>query len=98
IVLTDGVPEVGRSIYAEDVLVNMKALELIKGLQSSKVKILYIQLHTDDSRKFKKSGGYTMSEFGVAIEKMGGMVMNVDTANRISDSLFKGLQKVLKRR
>ncbi len=98
IVLTDGVPEVGRSIYAEDLLVNVKTLELIKSLQSSKVKILYIQLHTDDSRKFKKSGGYTMAEFGVAIEKNGGMVMNVDTANRISDSLFKGLQQVLKRR
>jgi hypothetical protein len=98
IVLTDGVPEVGRSVYAEDVLVNVKALELIKSLQSSKVKVLYIQLHTDDSRKFKKSGGYTMAEFGMAIEKMGGMVMNVDTANRISDSLFKGLQQVLKRR
>jgi hypothetical protein len=98
IVLTDGVPEVGRSIYAEDVLVNMKALELIKSLQGSKVKVLYIQLHTDDSRKFKKSGGYTMAEFGMAIDKMGGMVMNVDTANRISDSLFKGLQQVLNRR
>jgi hypothetical protein len=98
VVLTDGVPEVGRSIYAEDVLVNMKALELIKSLQSSKVKVLYVQLHTDDSRKFKKSGGYTMAEFGVAIDKMGGMMMNVDTANRISDSLFKGLQQVLKRR
>jgi hypothetical protein len=98
VVLTDGVPEVGRSIYAEDVLVNVKALELIKSLQGSKVKVLYIQLHTDDSRKFKKSGGYTMAEFGMAIDKMGGMVMNVDTADRISDSLFKGLQQVLKRR
>jgi hypothetical protein len=98
IVLTDGIPEVGRSVYAEDVLVNMKALELIKSLQSSKMKVLYIQLHTDDSRRFKKSGGYTMAEFGHAIEKMGGQVMNVDTANHISDSLFKGLQHILKRR
>jgi len=98
IVLTDGVPEVGRSVYAEDVLVNMKALELIRSVQSNKVKILYIQLHTDDSRRFKKSGGYTMAEFGSAIEKMGGMVMNVDTANKINDNLFKGLQQVLKRR
>jgi hypothetical protein len=98
VVLTDGVPEVGRSVYAEDLLVNVKALEQIKSLRSSKVKVLYIQLHTDDSRKFKKSGGYTMAEFGMAIEKMGGMVMNVDTANHISDSLFKGLQQVLKRR
>jgi hypothetical protein len=39
-----------------------------------------------------------MAEFGEAIEKMGGMVMNVDTANRVSDSLFKGLQQALKRR
>jgi len=98
IILTDGVPEVGRSVYAEDVLVNVKALELIKGLQSSKVKVLYIQLHTDDSRKYKKSGGYTMAEFGMTIDKMGGMVMNVDTADHISDSLFKGLQLVLRRR
>ncbi len=98
IVLTDGIPEVGRSVYAEDVLVNVKALELIKKLQASKAKVLYIQLHTDDSRKFKKSGGYTMAEFGAVIEKLGGLVMNVDTANRINDSLFKGLQQVLKRR
>jgi len=98
VVLTDGVPEVGRSVYAEDVLVNMKALELIKSLQGYKVKALYIQLHTDDSRKFKRSGGYTIAEFGSAIDKMGGMVMDVDTANRISDSLFKGLQQVLRRR
>jgi hypothetical protein len=98
IVLTDGVPEVGRSVYAEDLIVNMKTLELMRNIQGGKVKILYIQLHTDDSRRFKKSGGYTVSEFGTAIEKMGGLVMNVDTANRISDSLFKGLQQVLKRR
>lgn len=98
IVLTDGVPEVGRSVYAEDLLVNMRALELIRSIQGVKVKLLYIQLHTDDSRRFKKSGGYTVSEFGEAIEKMGGHVMNVDTANLIGDSLFKGLQQVLKRR
>jgi len=98
VILTDGVPEVGRSVYSEDLLANIRTLDLIKKVQTSKVKILYIQLHTDDSRKFKKSGGYTMAEFGTAIEKMGGYVMNVDTANHISDSLFKGLQLVLKRR
>ncbi|BAI61098.1 conserved hypothetical protein [Methanocella paludicola SANAE] len=96
VILTDGVPEVGRSVYAEDVLVNMKALELIRNIQSNKVKLLYIQLHTDDSRKFKKSGGYTVAEFGGVIEKMGGLVMNVDAANKVSDSLFKGLQQILK--
>ncbi|HTY91970.1 MAG TPA: vWA domain-containing protein [Methanocella sp.] len=98
IVLTDGVPEVGRSVYAEDVLVNMKAFELIRNIQYNHARFLYIQLHTDDSRRFKKSGGYTMTEFGAAIEKMGGLVIDVDTANKISDSLFKGLQQVLKRR
>lgn len=98
VVLTDGVPEVGRSVYAEDVLANVRTLELIKNMQGSKVRLLYIQLHTDDSRRFKKSGGYTMGEFGMAIEKMGGLVMNVDTANHISDSLFKGLQQIIKRR
>jgi hypothetical protein len=98
IVLTDGVPEVGRSVYAEDLLVNMKTLDLIKKMQGSKVKVLYIQLHTDDSRRFKKSGGYTMAEFGAAIEKMGGYIMDVDTANHINDSIFKGLQIVLRRR
>ncbi len=96
VVLTDGVPEVGRSVYAEDVLVNVKALELIRNIQANKVKLLYIQLHTDDSRKFKKSGGYTVAEFGSVIEKMGGLVMNVDAANKVSDSLFKGLQQILK--
>ncbi|WP_174590070.1 vWA domain-containing protein [Methanocella conradii] len=98
IILTDGVPEVGRSVYAEDVLVNVKALDLLRNIMGSKVKVLYIQLHTDDSRRYKKCGGYTMKEFGEAIEKMGGLVMNVDTANHISDSLFKGLQQVLKLR
>ncbi len=96
IVLTDGVPEAGRSVYAEDVLVNVKVLDLLRGIMGSKVKVLYIQLHTDDSRQFKKSGGYTMKEFGEAIERMGGRVVNVDTASRISDSLFKGLQQVLR--
>jgi hypothetical protein len=98
IVLTDGVPEVGRSVYAEDLLVNMRTLELIRKMQNSKVKVLYIQLHTDDSRKFRKSGGYTMAEFGAAIEKMGGYVMDVDTANHINDSIFKGLQIVMRRK
>ncbi len=98
VILTDGIPEVGRSVYGEDIIVNMKTLELIKKVQSSKMKVLYIQLHTDDSRRFKKSGGYTMAEFGSAIEKMGGHVMDVDTANHISDSLFKGMQTVLKGR
>ena len=98
IILTDGIPEVGRSVYAEDLLVNMKTLELIRKIQYNKVKVLYVQLHTDDSRRFKKSGGYTIAEFGSAIEKMGGMVMDVDTANKINDSLFKGLQQILKRR
>jgi hypothetical protein len=39
-----------------------------------------------------------MEEFGAVIEKMGGLVMDVDTDSRISDSLFKGLQQVLMRR
>lgn len=98
IVLTDGVPEVGRSVYSEDLLVNVKALELMRGLQLGGARVLYVQLHTDDSRRYKKSGGYTMEEFGAAIERAGGLVMDVGTANRISDTLFKGLQKALRRR
>lgn len=96
VILTDGIPEVGRSVYDEDMLVNMKTLELIKKVQANKVKILYIQLHTDDSRQFKKSGGYTMKEFGHAIEKTGGYVMDVDTADKIDDCIFKGLQHIIR--
>lgn len=96
IVLTDGIPEMGRSDYSEDVLVNVRTLDLIKYLVSKKIKVLYIQLNTDDSRKFKKSGGYTMKEFGHAIEKMGCCVVNVDTAENLGDSLFNGIHEMIK--
>ncbi|MCD1295666.1 hypothetical protein CUJ83_11725 [Methanocella sp. CWC-04] len=97
IVLTDGIPEMGRSVYDEDVMINIKTLDLLQDMLNKKVKVLYLQLLTDESRKFKKSGGYTMKEFGKNLEKMGCNVINVDTASRISDSLFNGLYSVVKK-
>ena len=96
IILTDGIPEMGNSDYSEDVLINVRALDQIKYLVSRKVKVLYLQLNTDDARKFKKSGGYTMKEFGHNIQKMGCCVVNVDTAEKLGDSLFNGIQEMTK--
>lgn len=95
IVLTDGIPEMGNSDYSEDVLINIRTLDQIKYLVSKKVQVLYVQLNTDESRKFKKSGGYTMKEFGHTIEKMGCSVANVDMAENLGDSLFNGIQAMM---
>jgi hypothetical protein len=97
IILTDGIPEVGRSIYDEDILVNMKSLDLIKELLSRGVKVLYLQLLTDESRKYKKSGGYTMKEFGHELERMNCNLVNVNTESEISSSLFNGLHQIIQK-
>lgn len=97
IIMTDGVPSFGNDIYAEDVLVNINTLGNIKKLIDRKVKVLYIQLLTDEIKKFKKSGGYTMKEFGDELQKIGCNVVNVDTAANIGDSLFYGLQEIIKK-
>lgn len=97
VILTDGIPEMGRSIYDEDVLVNMSALSHLKYLISRKVRVLYIQLLTDESRRFRKSGGYNMAEFGSELGKMGCTLYNVDTESKIKDTLFDGLSKAIQK-
>lgn len=94
IVLTDGIPEVGRSVYAEDVIVNVRSLDLIKKLLQNKVHVLYLQLLTDESRKYKKSGGYTLMEFGNDVQRMGCEYMTINNKESLMESLFKGLNMV----
>jgi hypothetical protein len=94
IVLTDGIPEVGRSVYAEDVIVNVRSLDLIKKLLQNKVHVLYLQLLTDESRKYKKSGGYTLLEFGNDVQRMGCEYMTVNNKESLMECLFQGLNKV----
>lgn len=94
IVLTDGIPEIGRSVYAEDVIVNVKTLDLIKKLLQNKVHVLYLQLLTDESRKYKKSGGYTLVEFGHDVQRMGCEYVTVNNKESLMESLFEGLNTV----
>ncbi len=97
IILTDGIPEVGRSVYAEDVNVNIRTLDLVKKLVHHKVQVLYLQLLTDESRKYKKSGGYTLMEFGNDVQRMGCEYMTVNNKESLIESLFKGLNTVSKK-
>lgn len=97
IVLTDGIPEIGRSVYDEDMIVNVRSMDLIKKLISRKVHVLYLQLLTDESRRFKKSGGYTMVEFGNEIQKLGCEFMNVNTKESLMESLFIGLNHITRK-
>lgn len=97
VIITDGIPEIGRGVYAEDVLATMKALDMLREMISHKAHVLYLQLLTDESRKFKKSGGYTVVEFGQEIEKIGCIYMTANAKERIQDSLFKGLQELMRR-
>ena len=96
IVITDGIPEIGRGEYAEDVLATAATLDMIRRLIHHKCRVLYLQLLTDESRKYRKSGGYTMVEFGQEIGRIGCTFMNVGTKESIQDSLFKGLNSVMK--
>lgn len=97
IILTDGIPEFGRSIYAEDVLAGVSTLDSLKRLIHQKAHVLYLQLNTDESRKYRKTGGYTMVEFGEEIERLGCTFLEVGAKEGIQDSLFKGLHTVMRR-
>jgi hypothetical protein len=97
VILTDGIPEIGRGVYAEDVLTTVNALDMLKQLISHKAHVLYLQLLTDETRRFKKSGGYTLIEFGKEVEKIGCVFMNVKAKEGIQDSLFKGINAVIRR-
>ncbi len=94
VILTDGIPEIGRSVYDEDVIVNTKSLEYLHTLIQHNVHVLYAQMLTDESRKFKKSGGFTMHEFGHTIQKLGCEFVNVSTKESLMESLFFGLNKI----
>jgi hypothetical protein len=97
IILTDGLPEIGRSIYAEDVLAAASALDAIRTLIHHKTHVLYLQLTTDESRKYRKIGGYTMVEFGEEIERLGCTFLKVGSKDKIEASLFKGLNATMRR-
>ncbi|HMK45151.1 MAG TPA: VWA domain-containing protein [Methanocella sp.] len=95
-ILTDGIPEAGHSAYSEDVLINMKTLGLIKNLMRNKIHVIYIQMLTDESRKFKKSGGYTLLEFGNEIQQMGCEYITVNSKASLMRTLFEGLNTINK--
>ncbi|HUL62313.1 MAG TPA: vWA domain-containing protein [Methanocella sp.] len=97
VIITDGIPEVGRSVYAEDVLASAAALDTVRTLIHHKVHVLYLQLMTDESRRHRKSGGYTMVEYGKEVERIGCIFMTVGTKDKIQDSMFKGLHTVMHR-
>jgi hypothetical protein len=97
IILTDGLPEIGRSIYAEDVISTVATLDMIRKLIHHKTHVLYLQLATDESRKYRKIGGYTMVEFGEEIERLGCTFMKVGSKDKIEASLFKGLNATMRR-
>ena len=97
IILTDGIPEIGRSVYAEDVIATVNTLDMLKQLIHHKVHVLYLQLTTDESRKYRKIGGYTMVEFGEEVERLGCVYLSVKAKEKIEASMFKGLNSVMKR-
>ena len=72
----------------------MRSLDLIKKLLQNKVHVLYLQLLTDESRKYKKSGGYTLLEFGNDVQRMGCEYMTINNKESLMESLFKGLNMV----
>lgn len=97
IILTDGIPEYGRSVYAEDVIATVNTLDMLKQLVRHKVHVLYLQLATDESRKYRKIGGYTMVEFGEEVQRLGCIYMSVRSKDKIEASMYKGLNSVMKR-
>jgi|AGTN01.1.fsa_nt_gi hypothetical protein len=97
IILTDGLPEIGRNIYAEDVNASVATLDMIRKLIHHKTRVLYLQLTTDESRKYRKIGGYTMVEFGEEIQRLGCTFLKVGTKDKIEASLFKGLNAAMRR-
>jgi hypothetical protein len=97
VVITDGIPEIGRSVYAEDVIATVNTLDMLKQLVHHKAHVLYLQLTTDESRKYRKIGGYTMVEFGKEVERLGCVYKSVRTKEKIEASMFKGLNSVMKR-
>jgi hypothetical protein len=97
VIITDGIPEIGRGEYAEDVLAAAAALDMIRILIRHKVHVLYLQLMTDESRRHRKSGGYTMVEYGEEVARLGCIFMTVNTKDKIQDAVFKGLYTVMKR-
>jgi hypothetical protein len=97
IILTDGLPEIGRSIYAEDVIASVATLDMIRKLIHHKTHVLYLQLTTDESRKYRKIGGYTMVEFGAEIQRLGCSFLKVGSKDKIEASLFKGLNATMRR-
>ncbi len=97
IIITDGIPEIGCSVYAEDVIATVNTLDMLKQLVHHKVHVLYLQLTTDESRKYRKIGGYTMVEFGEEVERLGCVYLSVKAKEKIEASMFKGLNSVMKR-
>lgn len=97
IILTDGLPEIGNGIYAEDVMATVATLDSIRKLINHKTHVLYLQLTTDESRKYRKIGGYTMVEFGEEIQRLGCIFMKVGSREKIEASLFKGLSATMRR-
>lgn len=95
IVLTGGIPVAGRDDYNEDLLINIKTLQMLETLSRQKVKILYVNIFTEDPRQ--RRGGYSKKELSRLLERSGCVTVDADRESNVSDAIFNGLHAVIQK-
>lgn len=95
VILTDGVPEVGRDKASEDTKVQDDAIRFIKTLLNYEVKVLYVPILTDTKLAYKNVGSFNAMSFSEELKKMGITVKRVAKLTDLPKSLFEGMKQTV---
>lgn len=95
VILTDGLPEVGRDKAGEDSEVQEATLANIKKILDNEVRILYVVLLTDVKLAFKSIGSYNAMSFAEVLKRKGITVRKVSNLQELPKSLFEGMKEAV---
>jgi hypothetical protein len=94
-ILTGGIPVAGREDYNEDLLINIKTIQMLESLVRKKVKVLYVNIFLEDPRQ--RRGGYSKKELSRLLERAGCFTVDAGRESNVSDAIFNGLHAVIQK-
>ncbi|MBM3228941.1 VWA domain-containing protein [Candidatus Parvarchaeota archaeon] len=94
LVLTDGVPEAGKSEFAQDLAVQKKSLALIERLKKQRIGVLYACIANEPKLANKTIGGYNLHTYANELKKARVKYVKIEKLDALAWSLFKGFKEL----
>ncbi|MEM3086047.1 MAG: VWA domain-containing protein [Halobacteria archaeon] len=97
VVLTDGVPETGLQAAEEDVKIQRRSLALVQKLLAGGTGVVWVPILTDERLARFRIGECDAVSFSERLARMGAEVAPVKETDRLLESLFGGVARLLRR-